>query len=41
MEQLLALETGLETVAETPIGANKNTCEINNKNRIEEQFIFS
>jgi hypothetical protein len=41
MEQLSALETGLGSAAETRIEASKTTCEINDKNQIEEQFISS
>jgi hypothetical protein len=41
MEQLSALRTGLGTAAETRNGASKTTCEIDDKNRIEEQFIYS
>jgi hypothetical protein len=37
----LALRTGLETAAETQISTNKTTCEIDDKNWIEEQFISS
>jgi hypothetical protein len=37
----LALRTGLGTAAEIQIGVNKNTCEIDDKNRIKEQFISS
>jgi hypothetical protein len=37
--KLLALGTGLGTTAETQIDAGKITCEIDDKNRIEEQFI--
>jgi hypothetical protein len=37
----LALETGLGTTVKTLIGASKNTYEIDDKNRIEEQFISS
>jgi archaellum component FlaC len=36
MERLSALENGLGTIAETQIGASKTTCEIDDKNRIEE-----
>jgi hypothetical protein len=37
----LTLRTGLGTVAETWIGASKNTSDINDNNRIKEQFISS
>jgi hypothetical protein len=39
MEQLSAIGTELGTAAETRIGASKTTCEIDDKNQIEEQFI--
>jgi hypothetical protein len=39
--KLSTLGTGLGTVAETWNSASKTTCEINDKNRIEEQFISS
>jgi hypothetical protein len=41
MEQLSAIGTGLETAMETHINVDKTTCEINDKNRIEEEFISS
>jgi hypothetical protein len=41
MEQLSDLRTGLGITAETRIGASKTTCEVDDKNQIEEQFIFS
>jgi hypothetical protein len=41
MDKLSVLETGLETATETRIGASTNTCEIDDKNRIKEQYIFS
>jgi hypothetical protein len=37
----LALRTGLGTTAKTRNDAGKNTCEIDDKNQIEEQFISS
>jgi hypothetical protein len=37
----LALGTGLGTTAETQIGARKNTCEIDDRNQIKEQYISS
>jgi hypothetical protein len=39
--KLSAFRTGLVTIVETRIGVSKTTCEIDNKNRIEEQFISS
>jgi hypothetical protein len=36
-----ALKTGLGTTAETQNGTNKDTCEINDKNQIKEQYISS
>jgi hypothetical protein len=41
MEQLSALGTGLGTTVKTRIEASKTTCEIDDKNQIEEQFISS
>jgi hypothetical protein len=41
MEQLSALGTGLKITAKTRIGASKIICEIDDRNRIEEQFISS
>jgi hypothetical protein len=38
---LSALKTGLGIIAETQNDAGKTTYEINDKNRIEEQFISS
>jgi hypothetical protein len=37
----LTLRTGLGTATEIQIGVSKNTCEIDDKNRIKEQFISS
>jgi hypothetical protein len=39
--ELSAFGTGLGIAAKTRSGASKITCEIDNKNRIEEQFISS
>jgi hypothetical protein len=41
MEQLSALGTGLGTAAKIRNDASKTTSEIDDKNRIEEQFISS
>jgi hypothetical protein len=41
MKKLSALETGLETAAETQINAGKNTYETDDKNQTKTQFIFS
>jgi hypothetical protein len=38
IEQLLAIETGLGTAAETRIGNRKNTCEINDKIRSKNRL---
>jgi hypothetical protein len=39
IDELSTLRTGLGTTTETRIGASKNTCEIDDKNWIKEQFI--
>jgi hypothetical protein len=39
--ELSAFGTGLGIAAETQSGASKTTCEIDNKNRIEEKVISS
>jgi hypothetical protein len=41
MDKLPAFGTGLEITAETRNDAGKTTCEIDDKNRINEQFISS
>jgi hypothetical protein len=41
IEKLSALRTGLGTAAETHNSASESTCKIDDKNRIEEQFISS
>jgi hypothetical protein len=41
IDELSALETGLETAAETRVDADKTTCEINDKNQTKEHFISS
>jgi hypothetical protein len=41
IEKLSALRTGLGTAAETHSSASESTCKIDDKNRIEEQFISS
>jgi hypothetical protein len=41
MAKLTALGMGLGIVAETRNDTGKTTCEIDDKNRIEEQFISS
>jgi hypothetical protein len=38
-DKLSALKTGLGITAETRNGASKTTCEMDDKNQIEEQFI--
>jgi hypothetical protein len=35
IEELSVLKTGLETIAETRIDVDKNTCETDDKNRIK------
>jgi hypothetical protein len=39
--QAIGLRTGLGNTMETRIGGSRNTCEIDDKNQIEEQFISS
>jgi hypothetical protein len=41
IDELSTLRTGLGTTTETRIGASRNTCEIDDKNWIKEQFISS
>jgi hypothetical protein len=41
ISKLSAFGTGLRTATKTRNGASKTTCEIDDKNQIEEQFIFS
>jgi hypothetical protein len=41
MDKLSVLGTGLETTAETRIDTSTNTYEINDKNQIKEQYIYS
>jgi hypothetical protein len=38
-DKLSALKTGLGITAETRNGASKTTCEMDDKNQIEKQFI--
>jgi hypothetical protein len=40
-QEAITLGTGLGNIAETRIGVSKNACEIDDKNRIKEQFISS
>jgi hypothetical protein len=41
MDKLSAFETVLKTTAETQNGASETTCKIDDKNRLEKQFISS
>jgi phosphotransferase system IIB component len=41
IDQLLALGTGLGNIEETRHNAGKNTCEIDDENQINEQYISS
>jgi hypothetical protein len=41
MDKLSAFGTVLETTAETQNGASETTCKIDDKNRLEKQFISS
>jgi hypothetical protein len=41
MDKLSAFGTVLETTAETKNGASETTCKIDDKNRLEKQFISS